>query len=76
VPLSLAIVIFPNSLFYAGFVVFPDSITYTPSWAFFGLSFIIATTLLIGFAASIMAYFRFVWNDDRSVTDGRNSELN
>lgn len=49
VPLAVAIVIYPNSLYYAGFVCFPDSVAATPRWIVLGATLEgIAGALILG----------------------------
>lgn len=60
VPLTVAIIIFPNCLYYAGFIMFPDSITYSPRWLAMGTTFACCGGAAILGAIGIFTYDRRV----------------
>ena len=60
-PLAIAVIIMPSSLYYCGFVMFPDAVTYTPRWFSLGASFAVISGMLVVYTVGILAYYRFVW---------------
>lgn len=59
-PLAVAIIIFPNSLYYAGFVMFPNDIVHTGRWISMGAVFICVAAVLILGAVGVFLYDRWV----------------
>lgn len=59
VPLAISVIVFPNALYYSGFAMFPDAVTYNPRWIWTGLIFAIFAASTMVYAAGIGIYFRF-----------------
>ena len=73
-PLAVSIVVFPSALYYSGFIMFPDAITYTPRWFWMGLSFALIAAVIIVYALGLAVYFNCINKKEPSTPPTRQLE--